>query len=332
MTVNMPIEKIEPKVKEKQIYSEQINFQFLTREFELQLILTKDNLEIKLYDLNNEDVYQNKIKNENFSQIILNKTLKTIKLLPDNFLLYDQVAKHFLFIFGLKEINLKATGKKKNKDLINFKIEMPTKESQQLKKRIEILEKNQKTILQDFEQRLQEIANRLSKKQTGGLFKMGGKPVCQWDTSNAESVVFSENNLQVTAINGNFWRGVRGDKILAHGVTTIKIKMDKLHLGNGGIMVGVVDSKYKGINYNSTKGHMLYSSNGYYYQNGQPRRMLCKPLNQNDIVSVIVDMDRKELAFKLNDKTLGTACSDLPKKVLLAIDLYYQKCSASILF
>ncbi|KAJ6252671.1 spry domain containing socs box protein [Anaeramoeba flamelloides] len=328
----MPIEKIEPKGKEKPIYSEQINFQFLKREFELQLILTKDHLEIKLYDLSNEDVYQNKINNENFSQLILNKTLKTIKLLPDNFLLYDQVAKHFLFIFGLREIILKATVKKKNKDLINFKIETLTKENQQLKKRIEILEKNQKTMIEDFEQRFQEIANGLSKKQMGGLVKMSGKYVCQWDTSSADSVVFSENDLKVTAIKGNFWRGARGNKILTQGVTTIKIKMDKLHLGNGGIMVGVVDSMYKGINYNSAKGHMLYSSNGNYYQNGQPRRRLCKPINQNDIVSVIVDMDRKELSFKLNDIILGVVCSDLPKKVLLAIDLYYQRCSASILF
>ncbi|KAJ6239713.1 spry domain containing socs box protein [Anaeramoeba flamelloides] len=127
------------------------------------------------------------------------------------------------------------------------------------------------------------------------------------------------------------WFGLRGKSIVTSGVRTFKIKINKMG-GNGhdGIMIGVCNYNHTGVNYTSGNGYMLYSHNGSRYHKGTSINY-ARTLNINDVVEIRVDMDKKEVSFKVNNKDYGVAYNNLPNQVRLAIDLYYNNDSATII-
>ncbi|KAJ3437884.1 spry domain containing socs box protein [Anaeramoeba flamelloides] len=323
--------------EEKQLYHKEIYFCIDQNKFKFRFLLTSDWLQITLYHLTNEKIYQNKISNDNLTPKILEMQLIKIKTNPKQFFEFDPKKQQFIYISGFAEILLKAIHPK-NDEVFILKVEKLKNDLKKLESQIKILvNKNCERRIKFLEnkkldRRIKILENNLksivaldNKKKSNRLIK--------WDTSKKyRNVMFIDKDRTAISTAGNFWRGIQGNRILTKGTTIYKIRINTL-FGNGhdGIMIGVVESSHSGINYQSPKGYMLYSLNGHFYGSNSQKEKFCDAFDEQDILTVVVDMDKKHLSFRKNEKTLGVASTNLPQQVRLAMDLHFDRNSASIL-
>ncbi|KAJ6245007.1 spry domain containing socs box protein [Anaeramoeba flamelloides] len=311
--------------EEKQLYHKEINFCIDQNKFKFRFLLTSDWLQITLYHLTNEKIYQNKIYNDNLTHKILEMQLMKIKSNPKQFFEFDPKKQQFIYISGFTEILLKAIHPK-NDEVFILKVEKLKNENKKLESRIKILEnKKLDRRIKILENNLKSMVALDNKKKSNRLIK--------WDTSKKyRKVMFIDKDRTAISTAGNFWRGIRGNRILTKVTTIYKIRINTL-LGNGhdGIMIGVVESSHSGINYQSPKGYMLHSLSGNFWSSNNQKQKICEAFDEQDILTVVVDMDKKHLSFQKNEKTLCVASTNLPQQVRLAMDLHYDRNSASIL-
>ncbi|KAJ3447442.1 spry domain-containing socs box protein [Anaeramoeba flamelloides] len=319
--IEIPIDKKENKT---QLFNETIKFKLDEVELECEFILTQQFLEIKLFNHNTKDYYQSIINNKKFEKSVLKKNMEAIKLMPAFFFEKDTNNKHFLFHFGGKTIKLEMIEMTKT-DKMTIRIKQLENENQALHEQLGLLTKRVEK-LERYQQQEQVKKEQIKSLNNKSIF---------WLTSGPnQGIKFDDQVGSVTIKSyGNYWRGLRGTTILTNGITAYRFQINQLSGKKGidGVMIGVCEASVTGCNFKSPNGFMLYSYSGIYKNKNVSVHKYCKPFANNDFVTAIVDMDKKTLSFKINDKDLGVMAKNLPNKVRLALDLYFVGNSVSLL-
>ena len=128
--------------------------------------------------------------------------------------------------------------------------------------------------------------------------------------------------------NKHKWQSAFGIRKISKGTFMWKIKLKREYLAGNSICIGIVDSKKIGKNIIDPKtyvgdfGYGYYSYDGTKEHNGDYRNY-GKSYDKDDIITVILDMDKLNLAFEHNGEYQGIAFSGLPKaSYSLAISCY----------
>ncbi|KAJ3441558.1 squamosa promoter-binding-like protein [Anaeramoeba flamelloides] len=338
---------------DEHIFRNKVDLLLFQQECVFQFFLTTQFLLIRLYDLGNNEVFEKKLINQNYTALNLNQILKRTKLAPTNFFQFDPNNQQYIYIFELNKIILTQIDFP-IEELLNLKIN-------RLSKRFDEFEQKQQRKNQQYEESIDRLLNAVFQNKGNNTLIRRNKlyqqeqvqmqkgveekvdetkflpkevlELYQWDTSKeCTSVVFSDQDRTVTSTKGNFWRGIRGKAVVDYGVTSFRIQINKLCGSNqhNGIMIGVVDALHTGTNFESEKGYMLNSNNGSFYHNNKRQHELCFPLNDRDIVTLTIDLNNRSVSFLVNGRESGSI-QGIPSRVRLAIDLLFNKNSATIL-
>ena len=83
--------------------------------------------------------------------------------------------------------------------------------------------------------------------------------------------------------------------------------------------------------YHYRNGGFILSVNGHFY--GNTNRAYCAPFSkQGTIITIKLNMDERTLSYMVNDKDLGIAMRDIPKKAYrFALTMYYADCVIELL-
>ncbi|KAJ6248847.1 tripartite motif-containing protein [Anaeramoeba flamelloides] len=158
-----------------------------------------------------------------------------------------------------------------------------------------------------------------------------------------------KNTIQLKNQNQTAWnasekfRGIiLGQNEYSTGKHKIKIKIDQfpnINTEKNEILLGVINTKnrvnlIKNRDYEGTYSFDTYwdknllqsfkikNENGKLYPEKYPKNI---KLKENDILEILLDMDQKTIAFKINENNLGIAWKNLPKSVHLIAYLSYMK-------
>ncbi|KAJ3444638.1 spry domain containing socs box protein [Anaeramoeba flamelloides] len=140
----------------------------------------------------------------------------------------------------------------------------------------------------------------------------------EWDPKRITSTIVLSNDNKTAENKNGGWALVKGKLIMTQGIYRIRIKIDRHNSNN--LMIGVCQKDFTGISYQSAQGWMYDSGSGGTKWHSGTSTNYSQRCNQNDIVTVVVDMDKKEVSFERNGKDLGVAYTGIASEVVLAVD------------
>ncbi|KAJ6236965.1 spry domain containing socs box protein [Anaeramoeba flamelloides] len=161
---------------------------------------------------------------------------------------------------------------------------------------------------------------------------------------NRKNAIQLKNQNQTAWNASKEFRGIiLGQTKYSTGKHKIKIKIDQFPntcTEENAIYLGVINTKnrenlinsrdYEGTYYFETYfvKNLLESSkikkeeNGKEYSEKYPKNI---KLKENDILEILLDMDQKTIAFKINENNLGIAWENLPKSVYFFVFLAWME-------
>ncbi|KAJ3443119.1 spry domain containing socs box protein [Anaeramoeba flamelloides] len=145
-----------------------------------------------------------------------------------------------------------------------------------------------------------------------------------FDSSTKSETIVLSNNNQTASNHSSSRYTVCGKKIYSQGLHTIKVKMH-----NGGI-IGVIDVNSRSTNqlfYDHQQAYMYQGSKGSGYGtslkwNGGKREIYGEKYCQGDIITIHLDMNKKNISFSNKNNNFGIAYSNLPESVCFGAVLY----------
>ncbi|KAJ3441285.1 hypothetical protein M0812_13291 [Anaeramoeba flamelloides] len=141
-------------------------------------------------------------------------------------------------------------------------------------------------------------------------------------------------NLNKTArrsIENTEWVGIRGRNVIKRGVHTIKLLLDDLGKFGYGPMIGVCNPNVQGVNWFNSKSWMVYSDYGDKRSNQTSMGKYGRKMRQNEVITLIVDMNKKETSYIYGTEKFGVAFRDLPNNLALAVDIRYKDSQITLL-
>ncbi|KAJ3426036.1 spry domain containing socs box protein [Anaeramoeba flamelloides] len=138
-----------------------------------------------------------------------------------------------------------------------------------------------------------------------------------------QNLVLSNNNRTVKSVRESHFKAIRGKTVWSSGKHYFQIRIDSVYSnGQNSSMIGVVVPNTTGIGYLNAQGWSFYCFNGTKWNAGKSQKYGTK-VKQNDIVGMILDMDKRTLSYDINGEDLGVAFENLPDELVLCFDLYY---------
>ncbi|KAJ3437847.1 hypothetical protein M0812_17018 [Anaeramoeba flamelloides] len=294
---------------------------------------------------NGSDLLIQKIHNSKINYLNILKTIEIILDKKFEILLKDKKEKHIKIMQNKKEIkNLKQLKKDKNhielireskKIIVSEKKEGDEDREDDKKKKRKKREKNKKKLIERENEKEKKKEKEKEKEKAG---------YAKFDLKMKQNRI-KLNNDQNTARNlsSRYSGKVCGKKIYSSGKHEIRIKIDRFPKNENSpncIQLGVIKTEnreqlIKNGDYEGTYffqawwGHnkKKLESQKYKYENGKslkekyPEKIR---LNNRYIFTISLDMDKKKLYFKINEKSLGLVWENLPGKVNFFADLWYQ--------
>jgi hypothetical protein len=155
--------------------------------------------------------------------------------------------------------------------------------------------------------------------------------VFSFDSSNKGSMMtLSNDDKTVKQTSGsNQWNSVCCKEWVKSGVHVVKMRIDG-DSGSHWLFLGVVARSYSGYNDTSSGyiGHDSVSwgfSNGggypYAYSSGSSRNY-GTVYRQGDVITMTLDMDNKNVSYKVNDNDYSVCFTGLPDEVTVAVTTY----------
>ncbi|KAJ3430792.1 spry domain containing socs box protein [Anaeramoeba flamelloides] len=145
-------------------------------------------------------------------------------------------------------------------------------------------------------------------------------------------ILSNKNRTAKTDNNSTGDMTVQGTKEYTTGVHEVKIKIDS---GSGiNWYVGVCRSGSKSVTYNSGNAYYFdvfcssQSSSKVFSGRFSAYSNKC---NTGTIVTIIIDMNKKELSFRKGNQDLGVAFTGLPEKVKISTQMRHKNRQLSIL-
>jgi len=169
--------------------------------------------------------------------------------------------------------------------------------------------------------------------------KVGTTIKCVFAEDENSNWSFSDNNKMVTRIGSNTWLGVKMiPKFLSSGRQRFSIRI--VNNQNKYIMIGVALCNTDPTNgyYSKTTGWMYYNMTGGLYNGGGQTAYFSRfPIEVNDMITTVMDMDSLILSFEMNGINFGPAYR-LPLKpseranLCPAVDLYHIGDSVAVIW
>jgi hypothetical protein len=157
-------------------------------------------------------------------------------------------------------------------------------------------------------------------------------------TLKSSNLTLDTDQLRVTYNTGGTshqWSSIVAENYFKSGKHSCKMKINKNN--SNWIFIGVVGSKWTG--YWDNSGYVGMSGDSWAYgcaagwgkahNNGHSG--YGRPFQTGDVVTMTVNLHQSTLSFSLNGRNFGTAYSNLPSKVRLAVTLYAAGDSVSIM-
>ncbi|KAJ6236968.1 tripartite motif-containing protein [Anaeramoeba flamelloides] len=202
--------------------------------------------------------------------------------------------------------------------------------------------KNQKCkLIKESRMIINKFKKRKEKEKEKQKFKLS-KEIFD-PKMNYQNAIQLKNQNQTAWNPSDKYRGIiLGQTQYSTGKHKIKIKIDQfpnINTEENWIYLGVINTEnrenlikkgdYEGSYYFKTfwENNLLQSlktteQNGKEYEEKYPENI---KLRENDIFEILLDMDQKTIAFKINENNLGIAWKNLPKSVHFFAHLIYME-------
>ncbi|KAJ3433367.1 tripartite motif-containing protein [Anaeramoeba flamelloides] len=302
----------------------------------IKIILNK----IKNVEIQNNETMQKSFELKNKFKIEIQKLSKLIENQSDLLIQKIQKSKinhlNLLLKVGIisdtKFDQIINKNEAKQKDLNKTKKQIKTLKKLKKDKKIIKLIRESKEIIEK-EEEIEILRLNQSKKETGEEFD---------PEMNRENQIKLKNKNKTAWNPSENWGRICGKKIYSRGKHQIKIKIDQFpntkneinYINLGVIKTENMENLIKNGEYEGTYYFHNYlnwdgkidsqkkkKENGNYILEKYPEKIILK---KNDIFTISLDMDKKKISFKINEKELG-GWENLPEKVNFFAFLDEQK-------